>query len=93
MKSLPHLLLIFLFFSLNTFAQATIVWKQVNNSSYSFKYPENWKLEFKPNSHIRYGWSLGDMSYDLQIPLPEEIANKYKPILNEMIQSFVFKSE
>ncbi len=174
-----------LLFQVNAFAQdTTIVWKQVNNSRYSFKYPENWKLEFQPNSRdgfllhitdgsnvkrtigtirlnrynigviisdtsiarpkpdsvsdtlsiesiiplepqaqlevsewrkgqgvkyyytetllqtkgtqyrrIRCGWSLGDMSYDLQIPLPEEIANKYKPILNEMIQSFVFMSQ
>lgn len=40
-----------LLFQVNVFAQdTTIVWNQVNNSNYSFKYPEHWVLKFEEDS-------------------------------------------
>tara|TARA_R110000850_G_scaffold11063_1_gene38379 strand:+ start:659 stop:862 length:204 start_codon:yes stop_codon:yes gene_type:complete len=51
-----------LLFQVNAFAQdTTLVWKQVNNSSYSFQYPEHWDLKFEEDS--RNGFRLENEKY------------------------------
>ncbi len=59
MRIAISLFITLLLFQVNVFAQdTTIVWKQVNNSSYSFKYPEHWGLKFEEDSKDGFTLSI-----------------------------------